>query len=229
MQNGRGGPQIIPRPDRWHIGNPAPWGEQPCQKFSMALIEETLARRQPVMYDNKKSNYRRSAVLVPIYPDDNELWIILTRRSAMMKHHTHEVSFPGGNQEPEDVDAWATAVREANEEIGLDPSLPRYMGTLDSLATAGSNSLISPQVASLEKVPSLQANPIEVEEILHVSLTELLNPEIFREEIWEIQDGDMRRITFFELIGNTIWGATAAMLRQLLLTLLSIEEKKNFS
>ena len=229
MQNGRGGPQIIPRPDRWHIGNPAPWGEQPCQKFSMALIEETLARRQPVMYDNKKSNYRRSAVLVPIYPDDNELWIILTRRSAMMKHHTHEVSFPGGNQEPEDVDAWATAVREANEEIGLDPSLPRYMGTLDSLATAGSNSLISPQVASLEKVPSLQANPIEVEEILHVSLTELLNPEIFREEIWEIQDGDMRRITFFELIGNTVWGATAAMLRQLLLTLLSIEEKKNFS
>lgn len=229
MQNGRGGPQIIPRPDRWHIGNPAPWGEQPRQKFSMALIEEALARRQPVMYENKKSNKRRSAVLVPIYPDDNELWIILTRRSAMMKHHTHEVSFPGGNQEPEDVDAWATAVREANEEIGLDPSLPRYMGTLDSLVTVGSNSLISPQVASLERAPSLQANPIEVEEILHVSLTELLNPEIFREEIWEIQDGEMRRITFFELIGNTVWGATAAMLRQFLLTLLSIEEKNNFS
>ena len=143
-----------------------------------------------------------------------------------MKHHTHEVSFPGGNQEPEDQDLWSTAIREAHEEIGLNPELPRFVGTLDSFVTVGSNSLVTPFVGILDTVPTLEANPIEVEEIIDVPLAELLNPDIFREEIWQWQDGKSRPVFFFELIGDTVWGATASMLRQFLLVLLSIDQTK---
>ena len=72
----------------------------------------------------------------------------------------------------------------------------------------------------------LEANPREVEEIIDVPLAELLNPDIFREEIWQWQDGKSRPVFFFELIGDTVWGATAAMLRQFLLVLLSIDQTK---
>tara|TARA_Y100000591_G_scaffold314948_1_gene322031 strand:- start:75 stop:509 length:435 start_codon:yes stop_codon:yes gene_type:complete len=144
----------------------------------------------------------------------------------MMKHHTHEVSFPGGNQEPEDQDLWATAIREAHEEIGLDPELPRLVGTLDSFVTVGSNSLVTPFVGILDTVPALEANAMEVEEIIDIPLTELLDPNIYREEVWQWQDGRSRPVYFFELIGDTVWGATASMLRQFLLVLLSIDETK---
>jgi len=187
------------------------------------MVERAISRHNPREFTGETKGRRRSAVLVPIYfnPQD-DLHVILTRRSAMMKHHTHEVSFPGGNEEPEDEDLWATAIREAQEEIGLDPSLPRKIGFLDSFVTVGSNSLVTPIVATLDIVPELEANPIEVEEIIHVSLTELLDPAIFREEVWEFRDGRTRPVFFFELIGNTVWGATAAMLRQFLL--LSIDQ-----
>ena len=228
MAEGRGGPQKIPRPDQWHPGSPAPWIDQNQKVISLETIENAISRYSPPTPSGEIVSQRRSAVLVPIYAHPNdELHVILTRRSAMMKHHTHEVSFPGGNQEPEDADLWATAVREAQEEIGLDPVLPRQIGTLDSFVTVGSNSFITPFVGIIDVIPELQASPIEVEEIIHVPLCELLDPTIYREEIWELRDGS-RPVFFFELIENTVWGATASILRQFLMLALS-EEEQNLS
>ncbi len=219
----RGGPQKIPRPESWQMGAPAPWLSEHPKVITSEALRDTISRFQPRTVTNEKQERRISAVLIPIYvSSEDELFVILTRRSALMKHHTHEVSFPGGNQEPEDKDLWSTAIREAHEEIGLDPVLPQHVGTLDSFITVGSNSLVTPFVAALDVIPELEANPIEVAEIIHVPLTELLNPDIYREEIWELQDGQSRPVYFFELIGNTVWGATASMLRQFLLVLLSI-------
>ena len=229
MAEGRGGPQKIPRPEQWDSGSPAPWIDRNQKVISLETIERAISSYSPPTPTGEIVSGRRSAVLVPIYAHpDGELHIILTRRSAMMKHHTHEVSFPGGNQEPGDADLWATAVREAQEEIGLDPVLPRQIGTLDNYVTVGSNSFITPFVGILDVIPKLQANPIEVEEIIRVPLRELLDPTIYREEIWELQDGSRRPVFFFELIGNTVWGATASMLRQFLIIVLTIENQ-NFS
>ena len=226
MAEGRGGPQKIPRPEQWHTGSPAPWIDQKQKVISLETIENAISRYSPPPSTEEIKTRRRSAVLIPIYAhSSDELHVILTRRSAMMKHHTHEVSFPGGNKEPEDADLWATAVREAQEEIGLDLMLPRQIGTLDSFVTVGSNSYITPFVGILDAIPELQANPIEVEEIIHVPLCELLDPKIYREEIWELRDGSRRPVYFFELVGNTVWGATASMLRQFLTIVLSIENQ----
>lgn len=227
MEIGRGGSQKIPRPESWHLGAPAPWEGKERRAFTLEALESIISGYNSRTLSDKTKEQRRSAVLIPIYCSaQDELHVILTRRSAMMKHHTHEVSFPGGNQEPEDQDLWATAIREAHEEIGLNPELPRFVGTLDSFVTVGSNSLVTPFVGILDTVPALEANPIEVEEIIDVPLAELLSPDIYREEIWQWQDGKSRPVFFFELIGDTVWGATASMLRQFLLVLLSIDQTK---
>ncbi len=227
MEIGRGGSQKIPRPESWHLGAPAPWEGKERRAFTLEALESAISGYNSRTLTDKTKEQRRSAVLIPIYCSaQDELHVILTRRSAMMKHHTHEVSFPGGNQEPEDQDLWATAIREAHEEIGLNPELPRFVGTLDSFVTVGSNSLVTPFVGILDTVPALEANPIEVEEIIDVPLAELLNPDIYREEIWQWQDGKSRPVFFFELIGDTVWGATASMLRQFLVVLLSIDQTK---
>ncbi len=79
-----------------------------------------------------------------------------------------------------------------------------------------SGSFIVPLVGVLPGRPATRPNPAEVDAILHVPLAELLDPGIYREEIWTFPDGDDRGVYFFELVGDTLWGATAAMLRQLL-------------
>ena len=153
-----------------------------------------------------------------LYEHEGEPWVVLTRRAWHLRHHAGEVSFPGGRREPGDADLWATALREATEEVGLDPGNVSRIGRLDSFVTVGSRSLVCPFVATAAECPDLVPNPVEVERVLHVRLAELTDPEAWREEVWSLDEafGGERTMTFFELHGDTVWGATAAMLRRLL-------------
>ncbi len=135
------------------------------------------------------------------------------------------MSFPGGGHDVADADHWATALREAHEEIGLDPALPTRLGELDRWMTVGSHSWIHTYVAELTDIPELVPDPSEVELILHVPLADLLAEGVFSEELWPI-DGNVRTVTFFELAGDTVWGATAAMLRQLLCLGLGVTDRQ---
>ena len=220
----RGGPQRIPRPPGTRIGRPAPWAGLPEERRHLTLeqIRTTLGARGPA----KKSlvevpGVRASAVLVPLYEEDGEVAVVLTRRAQHLRSHKGEVSFPGGGQDPGE-DLRDTALREAREETGLDPATVEIIGELDHLTTISSRSFIVPYVAALPGRPDLHPNEAEVERILFVPLSELLLDEVFREERWGVAPLD-RPITFFELVGDTIWGATAAMLRQLLVILTGCE------
>lgn len=134
-----------------------------------------------------------------------------------MRSHTHEVSFPGGRHDDGDVDHVTTALREAHEEVNLDPTQVTIVGELDRFVTGGSGSLIHPYVGILDRRPmALVPNPDEVEAILYVTLGELLLDEVWREERWSRGDLPEHRVTFFELVGDTVWGATGKLLRQLL-------------
>lgn len=182
------------------------------------MLGHQLAERGPgSVIGRAPTSTRRSAVLVPLYTFEDELYVVLTRRSPTMRSHRWEVSFPGGGHEPGDDSMWQTALRESHEEIGLDPDQASRIGELDRFVTVGSRSLIHPYVADLGGRPELAPAPDEVETIRHVRVAELLSDAAYREELWRFPEGrEHRPLTFFEIYGDTVWGATAAMLRQLL-------------
>lgn len=217
---GRGGPQRIPRPEGATLGGPPPWAHVPPDERRPdieAILRALHDRGDPAIVGEVPPEARDSAVLCLLYEDDGEAHVVLTRRSPSMRHHAHEVAFPGGRKDPTDPDLWATAVREAEEEVALDPSAIERVGALDSFVTVGSRTLVTPFVAVTDEKPRLVPSPDEVESVRHVSVAELLLDEVWREEIWPLRHfGRPRAITFFELEGDTVWGATGAMLRQLL-------------
>ena len=153
-------------------------------------------------------------MLAPLYEEQGRVFVVLTRRAQHLRSHRGEVSFPGGGQDPgeELID---TARREAREETAMDTSSLEVIGELDHLETVMSRSYIVPFVGVLPGRPALTASPDEVELILHVPLDELLADGVYHEERWGLPPLD-RPLIFFEIVGDTIWGATGAMLRNLL-------------
>lgn len=221
VPTGRGGEQIIPRPLATRLGRPAPWADLPVaqRRPTLADVRHALDTAGPARCSERETMPdldRAAAVLAPLYEADGELFIVLTRRPWHMRSHSGEVSFPGGRQDDDDADLWQTALRESREEIALDTRLVERIGELDHLATVTSRSYIVPYVGELPGRPATAANPSEVSAVLHVSVAELLDPAIFREERWQLPWAEDRPIFFFELVGDTVWGATGAMLRQLL-------------
>lgn len=213
----RGGPQQIPRPPAARPGRPAPWADlsETDRRPSLEVVRAALtAAPPPRPVERLERDGRAAAVLAALYDHDRLAHVVLTRRAQHLRRHRGEVSFPGGSQEPGET-VWETALREAAEEVALDPALVTPLAELDHLRTVTSESFIVPLVAELPGRPALEADPGEVERVLHVSLAELLEPEVFHEEIWAI-GGQERAIFFFDIVGDTIWGATAAMLRNLL-------------
>ena len=224
QKNQRGGMQVIPRPESWRLGNVSPWFESEDKKIELARVVAALTNRVPTGIRGRipTGEERDAAVLVGIY-DEYDPHLILTRRSKNLSSHRHEVSFPGGRVEDLDHDLWATACRESTEEIGIQTEGLNPLGRLDPIVTVGSRSLIHPFVTVLPERPNLEPNTYEVEKILHVPLSELLLDEVWREEEWELPNGWVS-ITFFELEGDTVWGATALMIRQLLTLSLGLSD-----
>jgi 8-oxo-dGTP pyrophosphatase MutT (NUDIX family) len=213
---------VIPRPLNARPGRPAPWADLPPdrRRLTLADVRVALAAAGPPWPSEREllpEIDRASAVLAPLYEADGELHVVLTRRTWNLSSHQGEVSFPGGRQDDGDPDLWHTALREAREEIALDTTGIECIGELDHLATITSRSFIIPYVGALPPGrPATEANPGEVGAVLHVPVAELLDPAIFREERWTFPWAEDRPIFFFELEGDTVWGATGAMLRQLL-------------
>jgi 8-oxo-dGTP pyrophosphatase MutT (NUDIX family) len=157
---------------------------------------------------------RASAVLVPIFDGPSGPEVVLTRRSQVLTSHKGEVSFPGGR-----VDAGETfiqaAIREAYEEINLEPSHVQVIGEMNALSTYVSNSHIVPVLAYLETPPSMTAVNAEVDRVFSVALTELVRDDTYVEEHWGTPP-NQHQIHFFHLDDETVWGATGKMLHQLI-------------
>ncbi len=224
MSEARGGAQRIPRPGGSRPGAPAPWMDAvhlPAGPDLDQVREALAAAGPPERAPAELEGARASAVLVPLYEHDGRVWVVLTRRAAHLRSHQGEVSFPGGGREG-DESLVTTALREAQEEIGLDPAGVEIVGELDHLSTITSGSFIVPFVGILDGRPDdLVANPDEVAHIIHVPLAELLAEEVYREEVWSFEESE-RPIFFFELVGDTVWGATASMLRRFLALVLGV-------
>lgn len=220
----RGGVQVIPRPDVWRPGSPPPWADLGPLDVSVGRIREVFRDRAGIPSPVEARGAPRSAVLAPFYDAGGTTHVLVTRRSWDMRHHRGEVSFPGGGEEPGDGgDTVRTALRESQEEIGLDPTAVEIVGELNHLTTVSSDRSIVPIVGLLSRPPrGLVAQPSEVEAIIEVPVAELLHPDSYREERWGPLDVD-HPVHFFEIEGDTIWGATAAMLRQFLMLMAGLD------
>jgi 8-oxo-dGTP pyrophosphatase MutT (NUDIX family) len=158
------------------------------------------------------STARLSAVLVPVVQTSVGPSLILTKRAAHLKNHRGEISFPGGRVEESESHQDA-ALRETEEEIALLRSNVVIVGQLDALTTFVSNSVIVPVVAVVQTLNELVASEAEVSRIMVVPIAELMRPDTYRNEWWPTARGDLN-IHFFELDNETIWGATARIIRQ---------------
>ena len=215
----RGGDQRIPRPLDWRPGDPTPWPEEEesLPALSLAEVRRRLAdlpppRPAPDPPRELLVEPRASAVLVPLFEEHGEARLILTKRPEWMPSHQGEIAFPGGKLDPElDTDLRATALREAREEIGLEPDAVEIVAELDGIGTLASRFVIAPFVGLLESRPRLHADPREVVKVFDVSLSELLAPGVHHSERWPAAAIDIE-LHFFELADETVWGATARIL-----------------
>jgi 8-oxo-dGTP pyrophosphatase MutT (NUDIX family) len=151
----------------------------------------------------------RSAVLVPIVAR-TEPTVLFTRRSIALTHHAGQVSFPGGAAESSDVSSAATALRELEEETGIDPSFVTVAGYLDAYETVTGFSVL-PVVGLVAEGFILMPNVGEVDAVFEVPLAFFLDPANCRQDKREFK-GSVRRFYVFEYESHYIWGATAAML-----------------
>jgi 8-oxo-dGTP pyrophosphatase MutT (NUDIX family) len=182
-----------------------------------AAHERMLARVKP-MPEDIPEHARASAVLSLLFPQNEELNLLLIQRTEDGHAHSGQISFPGGRQDPTDADLRATALREAQEEVGIMSSEVQILGELTRLYIPVSNFLVYPFVAYAERRPEYNLSQAEVHRVLEVPLSEFLSEE--RKTIARVTSpvdkNFVRKVNAYQLKdGSIIWGATAMILSEL--------------
>lgn len=182
--------------------------------LTLAQILAFVRAQQPAAAKPVNDKATVAAVLVPLILDEGRLSVLLTKRTDSVEHHKGQISFPGGTVDETDDDATATALREAEEEIGLSPGSVEILGRLDDFEIP-TGFCITPVVGLVRGMPDLVLNLDEVEEAFIVPVGFFLdaaNEEVAERE-WR---GRMHAVYSYQFGHHRVWGATAAMIRTLL-------------
>ena len=155
-----------------------------------------------------------AGVLILLFPRDGVPHVLLTKRTSDVEHHKGQISFPGGSRDDNDRDITGTALREAEEEIGLPQSHVEVLGLFDDFWTP-SGFRITPVIGFLPVLPALKRNTDEVEEIFEVPVPFFLDGTNERMKKL-VREGKEFQVYFYTHGRNEIWGATAGMLRSFL-------------
>ena len=212
-----GGSQVIPRPSNFRTIDHNPFANLDTSALrSLDAVSEAIKAFKPdQILRQPLENARPSAVLVGLFESTSGVEAILTRRSQNMTNHRGEISFPGGRLDAGESVLQA-ALRETHEEIGLSPEDVEVVGELNSMATVVSNSHIVPIVGRYRTQPKLHAVNSEVDRVFSVPLIELTRQDTYSQEHWVFSDREFQ-VNFFYLDDETIWGATARILFQVMM------------
>lgn len=202
---------MIPRPAHSVVEFDTPWelGATWSVDDLVARIPAASAPMLPTFPDA-----RHSAVLLVLAEGPRGAEVLLTRRSMLLRNHRGEISFPGGRCDPGETPV-ETALRETHEEVGLEAHLPRVVGELEHLSTIVSKSYIVPVVATLDDRLDLSPQTGEADRVMWTPIAELTRPGTYHRERWGLPPLD-RPLHFFHLDDETVWGATARILVDLL-------------
>ncbi|MFB6257831.1 MAG: CoA pyrophosphatase [Flavobacteriales bacterium] len=216
-----------------HTGREHPW----LSELSDALKECQLpgeraharlsaySRRDSDQPQNSHISYKESAVLILLYPTaSGALYTALIQRPGYGGVHGAQMAFPGGKKENEDLDLEATALREAEEEVGISASKVRILGSLTKLSIPPSGFIVTPFVGCISQTPSFRREPSEVEAILEVPLELFLDEKAIQyQKVRAGKRGVRMTVPAYEWEERIIWGATAMMISELAMLL---EERK---
>lgn len=159
------------------------------------------------------SEAREAAVLVPLFVDAGELWTLLTKRAETLPHHKSQIAFPGGGREIGE-DPWAAALRETEEELGIDTKQVARMGELDEAETPSGFRII-PCVGAVPSDLEPSINEDEIAEVFSVPLLAFADFRVIEDRVVKI-DGVERVIRVYHLGSRQVWGLTARIMQNLL-------------
>lgn len=166
-------------------------------------------------FDNELELVKLSSVLFLIYPEGDEYFTCLMKRPPTMKHHPGQISFPGGKVEKDDVSPEMAALREAQEELGIDPSKVELLGNLSNLYIEVSQFSIQPVIGWSNEIPSFVLNYSEVEELIIFPLSSFVKNETIHKTELETVTGVLE-VNYYPHNGEIIWGATAMIISEMI-------------
>lgn len=196
------------------------------QRIQDSLVEKKLpgqdaqykmsafGRKKAVEQNFNKKSHKMAAVMLLLYPERGTVFFPLTQRHEYKGVHSGQVSLPGGKQDPEDESLMQTALRETEEEIGVERSEIQLIGNLTDLYIPPSNFHVHPYVGIVDKKPAMAKEDFEVAEIVEVSLRDFLNDDIIQRTKVKVGNGMRIETPYFNLGGKVVWGATAMILNE---------------
>jgi 8-oxo-dGTP pyrophosphatase MutT (NUDIX family) len=179
------------------------------------LIKDVLGQRPPKEIEDTRSVIRHAAVLVPLFHSNGAYHVLLTKRTTRVDAHKGQISFPGGAVDERDTSYKETALREAHEEIGLQPTDVTMLGQADDARTLASNFVIHPFVGLIPYPYPFEINPGEVKKLIEVPFG-LFLPRTSQDRIRTVEyEGKTYKSVAYPYDGDVIWGATARIMENL--------------
>lgn len=174
----------------------------------------TLAAALVLLYPHRLADAPGSAGGVSGGAVEGIPHLVLTRRTTALRRHSGQISLPGGRYDADDGSLLRTALRETEEELGVNPADLTIWGRLEPEHIVASHYALAPFVAYTPRRPAFRPAPAEVAEVIDLPLAGLLDPAILEEEVWDFQ-GTPRRVSFYRQAKHKVWGATARILHQI--------------
>ena len=187
--------------------SPPAWQIEITDENRHVMAADIIAKRQAA------GKVTRAAVLIPLLLQPNGLSVLLTQRTTHLRDHGGQISFPGGRMDPEDAGPNETALRESEEEIGLERERVEIIGQLPEYLTVSGYS-VTPIIGLVKPQAEYVLDEFEVADIFEVPLSFLMDPANHQVRVWQSEQGS-RRFYSMPYVGRFIWGATAGMLRNL--------------
>lgn len=189
-----------------------------------SIAHDTMASeaRLKLKIPSPNERTRESAVLILFYPSENQIFIPLILRPQYDGVHGGQMAFPGGRAEKEDENLIRTALREAQEEIGVRVSDVKVLGELTKLYIPPSNFYVQPVMGYMTHKPDFYPDPREVDKVIEISLNEIKSPAIIGRKTLIVRGVEIDT-PFYDIKETTVWGATAMMISELLTVIESLD------